>query len=73
MKSEEIGKKIKKAIKENWDDHTTKEFLEERDPYEVKEIKKIIKKGYDNYEKDIVDQLVEVANDSDTFWDYLDW
>jgi len=67
-----MEKKIKEAIKGNWDDHFSKDFLLTRDEGELKSMNRLKKKGYLYFEKKVVEQLVATAEDSDIFWDTVE-
>ena len=64
----EIGKRIKKTLKENWDYYHTSEIQEKHKG--GLDIVNVV--DYQTWEKEAIEELIAMASDSDTFWDSME-
>ena len=64
----EIGKRIKKTLKENWDYYHTPK-IQEKHKGGLDIVNAV---DYQTWEKEAIEELVAVASDSNTFWDSME-
>ena len=62
-------KDIEDVLKENWNEHTSENFIKCRDKEEQILLKKVEKKGFEWFKNKAIDKLKCDAEDSDLFWE----